>query len=298
VKRPGLGRGLDALIPQVPPPGGRSVAEIDISTIQPNPYQPRQAIDDDTIRELAESIRAHGILQPVVVRQSDSGYQLVAGERRWRAARAAGLATIPALVRQANDLQMLQVALVENLQRENINAMDAAAAYGQLMEEFGATQEEVAEAVGKSRTAVANTVRLLKLPPEIQRAVRENRLSEGHARALLALPSGAEMHIVWRKVEADGLSVRETESLVRRIAEPMAPSEPAAAPAPERDPNVGDLEQRLQRVLGTRVQIRPKRAGGTIQVTFTSAEDLQRIAELIEGARRPPNTPSPLGVVS
>lgn len=298
MKRPGLGRGLDALIPQVPPPGGRSVAEIDISTIQPNPYQPRQTVDDDTIRELAESIRAHGVLQPIVVRQSENGYQLVAGERRWRAARAAGLATIPALVRQANDLQMLQVALVENLQREDINAMDAAAAYGQLMDEFGATQEEVAEAVGKSRTAVANTVRLLKLPPEIQRAVREGRLSEGHARALLALPSGAEMHIVWRKVEADGLSVRETESLVRRITEPTAPSETAAAPAPERDPNIGDLEQRLQRVLGTRVQIRPKRSGGTIQVTFTSAEDLQRIAELIEGARRPSASSSPLGAVS
>jgi len=281
VKKPGLGRGLDALIPQLPAPGGRSVQEIGIENVLPNPYQPRHAFNDEALTDLAQSIKQHGVIQPLTVRRTEEGFQLIAGERRLRAARIAGLATVPAIIRPATDAQMLQVALVENLQREDINPVDAAEAYQQLMSQFNATQEEVSQVVGKSRTAIANTLRLLRLPQEIQAAIRDGRLTEGHARQLLALPNEAEMHIVWRKIDAHGLSVRETEDLVRKLMDRRGP-EPHHE-APERDPNLVDLEERLQRLLGTRVNITPRREGGTIAIVFTSLDDLNRIVDVLEG---------------
>lgn len=289
----GLGRGLDALIPaggHMPseerggtPPAAGVPLEVDIDLIAPNPEQPRTHFDPEELRELAESVREHGILQPLVVSREPSGtYRLIAGERRLQAARLAGRKTVPVVVREAAGRALLELALIENLQRSDLNPIETAVAYRRLMEEHGYTQEEVAVRVGKSRTAVANALRLLQLEPEIRRSVAAGEISEGHARALLGLPEGHRRLEGWREVVRRGLSVRETEALVRRMAAERASAVPTPAPARRRTAST-DLEMRLRRALGTRVTVVPRGEGARIVIECFSGDELARVVGILTG---------------
>lgn len=293
----GLGRGLDALIPSgaPPPPSGEPAAspaagaplELDIDLIAPNPEQPRTHFDPEALRELADSIREHGVVQPLVVsRDPAGGYRLIAGERRLQAARLAGRRTVPVVIREAAGRDLLELALIENLQRADLNPIEVAAAYRRLVDEHGYTQEQVALRVGKSRAAVANALRLLQLEPEIRRSVAAGEISEGHARALLAIPEGARRLEAWREVVRRRLSVRETEALARRAA--AAPAEPASPPSPSRrrTPS-GDLEMRLRRVLGTRVTVVPRGEGARIVIDCYSEDELDRVVGILLGEGEP-----------
>ena len=230
MRRKGLGRGLSDLLSGDSLAQSRAVIEIPLDDIEPNPMQPRQSMDDGSLEELTLSIETHGVLQPVLVRTAASGYQLVAGERRWRAARRAGLHTIPCLVQTADDVQALELAMIENLQRDDLNAVDAARGYRMLVSDFGLTQEDVAKKIGKSRSAVANTIRILELPAEVQEGIRSGQLSEGHGRALLPLVGHEDFGGVLQGVIDGGLSVRETERLVREMISPaeQAPERPVS----------------------------------------------------------------------
>ena len=214
-RRGGLGKGLGALIPAGVPEGFGGLDEIPVAAIRPNPFQPREHFDEEELASLAESIREVGILQPVLVRETDDGYELIAGERRWRAARRVGLQNIPALVRETDDASALEHALVENVHRSDLNVLEEAAAYQQLIEDFGLTHEEVSIRVGRSRTSVTNTLRLLQLPPTVQRLVRDKSLTMGHARALLGTPDRALQEQLARRIVAEGLSVRAIEDALR-----------------------------------------------------------------------------------
>lgn len=276
----GLGRGLGSLLPSSP--GGE---EVDIDLIAVNPRQPRAAFAPDQLAELVESVRAHGILQPLVVSQrtSESGatsYQLIAGERRLRAARQAGLTRVPVVVRESTPQGLLELALVENIQRADLNALEEAAAYRQLIDEFGLTQEVVAGRVGKSRTAVANALRLLGLPESVRASLSAGEISEGHARALLGLADEAARLDLWREIIARGLSVRQTEEAVRRARETAPPTEKAPRPP---DPTLAHLEERLQTSLGTQVRLERSRAGGRIVIRFYGDEDLEALIERLLG---------------
>ena len=279
----GLGRGLASLIPQRPGEAA-GPAEIPISRIVPNPRQPRQHIDDDGLGTLVESIRAHGVLQPILVTETLDGYQLVAGERRLRAARLAGLERIPAVIRQVIDRDQLELALVENLQREDLNPIEAAHAFRQLIDDFGFTQEQIAARVSRARSTVANTLRLLDLDSAVQDAVAADLVSEGHARALGALPAAAQVRLL-ETVLARDLSVRQTEELARRLRDGPAVS---SAPAPGPASPSGELErveEDLRRALGTKVSLARTRRGGRIVIEYYSDEDLGRLYErLIGGA--------------
>ncbi len=287
----GLGRGLASLIPTGAGDGGTSqgaggVREIPLASIRRNPYQPRERFHGPALDELAASVREHGILQPIVVIAADGGYQLVAGERRTRAAELAGLTTIPAVVRSADEQAQLSIALVENLQRADLDALEEARAYRRLMDEFGCTQEEVARRVGRSRSAVANTLRLLATAPAVQEAVAEGRVTEGHARAIAALDDPAAQVDALARVEAAGLSVRDTERLVRESV-----AGPAATPARRRgttpdDPDLERLEGDLRDALGTRVTITPGRQGGRITITWFDDEELGRLVDRLTGGTR------------
>jgi ParB family chromosome partitioning protein len=230
------------------------------------------------LAELAESIRAHGVLQPLIVRRAGDGYQLVSGERRWRASQQAGLSKVPAILKELDDREMLEVALVENVQREDISPLEAAVAYKRLSEEFHLTQEEVAKRVGKSRPAVANTMRLLNLPPEIRHSLSEGKITEGHARALLSIPDPVQQARTWRELLRSGGSVRVAETAARQSREPKArDSSPVS-----KDPNLLDIESRLRRALGTKVEIVPGRGGkGLLSIEFYGDEDLNRILEAL-----------------
>lgn len=287
-RKTGLGKGLGALIPDTtvwqgereagaPPQVG--VAEVPVNAITPNPRQPRVTMDRVALQELADSIREHGLIQPLIVTQSANGYQLIAGERRWRAAQLAGLATVPVLVKEAAPQQMLELALVENLQRADLNALEEAAAFRQLMDEFRLTQDKVAERVGRSRTAVANAVRLLKLPEPVKARLADGTISEGHARALQALENDAAMLKALATVTRNGLSVRQTEELVRRIlAEPKTKAKKVVAAAETRS-----LEDRMRRALGTKVNLFRSRKGGKVVIHFYSDEELDAIYRRILG---------------
>jgi ParB family chromosome partitioning protein len=292
VARPGgLGKGLGALIPagaNEPRPatgtgGGHGLQEIAVSAIQPNPYQPRDQFDEETLGALADSIREVGVLQPVLVRPAGDGYELIAGERRWRAARRVGLQTMPALVRETDDSSALEQALVENLQREELNPLEEAGAYQQLIEDFGLTHEQVAARAGRSRAAVSNTLRLLALPPAIQRMVREKQLQMGHARALLGTPDRAFQEQLARRIANEDLSVRAVEEAVREhndSAPPAAPTGGSTAPRGrrQRPAGIAELEELLGDHLETRVKISMNAAGrGRITVDFAGLEDLERI---------------------
>lgn len=283
--RRGLGKGLGALIPGAEVTSG--VIEVRVSEITANPRQPRYDIPAESLRELADSIREHGMLQPLIVTETGPAganraprYQLIAGERRWRAAMMAGLELVPALVKEATPQQTLELALVENIQRADLNPLEEANAYRQLMDEFGLTQEQVAERVGRSRVTVANSLRLLRLADEIKDALLTNRISEGHARALLGLTNAHLQLRVLRAIERGGLSVRQTEELVRRLTSGGEAEEQAAR---SQTPETRALEDRFRRALGTKVNLFRSKRGGKLVIHFFSEEELQTIYDHIVG---------------
>ena len=291
-RRSGLGRGLGALIPpDITGEAGSGLREVPVGSISPNPHQPRAYFDEEALASLTASVAELGVLQPILVREvGDERYELIAGERRWRAAKRAGLPSIPVVVRAVDEVLSLEQALVENLHREDLNPLEEAAAYQQLMEDFDLTQEAVAQKVGKSRSAVANTLRLFQLPPTIQRLVAENQLAAGHAKALLGTPDRAFQDELAQRIVAEGLSVRETEEAVRRHqeadAEPEAEAaEPSSAPratAPGkrlRAPGLLELEELLAAHLDTRVTVTMAGSDGKgkVVVEFGGLEDLERI---------------------
>jgi ParB family chromosome partitioning protein len=280
VQKRGLGRGLSALIPGAEGAGGTAL-EIPLAELESNPEQPRRHFDSAALEELAATIRTHGVLTPVVVRRAGHGYQLVAGERRVRAARLAGLTRIPAIVKEASNAQALEMALVENLQREDLNPVEAAEAYRRLIEEFGLTQEEVAGRLGRDRSSVANALRLLRLPRRLREDVAAGTLSEGHARALLGLEKTPDQLRARDLILKRGLTVRATEALVRRLRRGVR--SPGGRPK-SGDPNIQALEDRLRVALGTKVRIVRNGKGGILEVSFFSDEDLTRLVELMAGS--------------
>jgi ParB family chromosome partitioning protein len=289
VARPGgLGKGLGALIPTGVGDVTGGLAELPIASIRPNPQQPREHFDEEALAALAESIREVGVLQPVLVRSADEGYELIAGERRWRAARRVGLQTIPSIIRVADDAAMLQQAIVENVQREQLNPMEEAAAYQQLIEDFSFTHDEVATRVGKSRATITNTLRLLQLPPAVQRYLQDGSLRMGHARALLGTPDRAFQEQLAKRCVAEDLSVREVEEAIRRREE--SPATRAAAKSGEhgrlRPPGLLELEELLGDFLETRVRIAMGPRHGRVQIDFANLEDLERIYRaMTQGSR-------------
>jgi ParB family chromosome partitioning protein len=301
-RRSGLGRGLSSLIPQgesASAAGGERpyLAELSTSAIRPSPNQPRVHFDEESLGELAASIAQIGVLQPVLVRPVDDGYELIAGERRWRAAKRAGVDTIPAVVRTADDEGAVEEALVENLHRADLTALEEAAAYQQLIEDFQLTHEDVAQRVGKSRSAVTNTLRLLALPPAVQHLLADGKLSAGHARALLGTPDRSLQEQLARRAAAEGWSVRSVEEAVRHggvLPEPALPAtdgadrRPARAEAPSttlRPPGLLELEELLAGALDTRVAVQMGARRGKVTIDFADLEDLERIYRLIIGER-------------
>jgi ParB family chromosome partitioning protein len=284
-KRRALGRGLGALIPEGTPLAPPVERRIPIADIRPNPHQPRRFFDEERIAELAESVRRQGILQPLIVRKLDQGYELIIGERRLRAAQRAGLDRVPVIVKEATDAESMEMALVENIQREELTPIEEALAYRQLMDELHLTQEEVAARVGKSRPVITNLLRILNLPDEIKDEVDRGHLSVGHARALLALEAPEQQVDMARQIMRHGLSVRETETLVaQHTVRPEGPAllEPPPAPSPDdsmirRNIHIVALEEELTRTFGTKVRLRPKKRGGRIEIEYYSNEELEGI---------------------
>jgi ParB family chromosome partitioning protein len=284
--RKALGRGLKALIPDTKAASGRELLELNVDQIHPGRYQPRHNIDLDGIQELARSIKAIGIIQPILVKPGDgSTYELIAGERRWRAAQEAGLEKVPVIIQNAGEAETLELALIENIQREDLNPIEAALGYQQLIDKFSLTQEEVSSRVGKNRSSITNSLRLLKLPSQIQEDVSLGRLSMGHARAILSL-HGREKQLQARKtIIARDLSVRETESLVNKLGNPSASKPPKKKD--KKDLFISDLEAKIRRALGTKVAIRPGGKGGTIAIQYYSVAELERVTGHITGETLP-----------
>jgi ParB family chromosome partitioning protein len=281
-KKFGLGKGLDALLPGAegrPSEGG--IVQIPVEEILPNPRQPRAHFDPEEITELADSILEHGVIQPLIVtRANETGlYTLIAGERRWIAARQAGMNTVPAIIRDASDQQLVELALVENVQRADLEPLEAAEAYRQLAEEFELSHDEIAARVGKNRVTITNTLRLLKLPEAVKRALAEGKVSEGHARAILALPTLEAQMAVLSTILKKELNVRQTEELVRKLAG----SRPTPPPRPSPNPEALALEERLRQRLGTRVNLNHRRRGGTLVIHYYSEEELNSLVSLILG---------------
>jgi ParB family transcriptional regulator, chromosome partitioning protein len=284
MKRKVLGKGLAALLPEAPPQGpadGDVLLTVNPERIDPNPNQPRQHIDPEKLRELAQSMSEQGIVQPLVVRRVGARFQIIAGERRWRAAKQAGLAKVPVVVREANDAELLEIALVENIQREELNPIEEAAAYRRLVTELGYSQEQVAQRVGKDRSTVANLLRLLRLPREIRGLIAEQKLSPGHARPLLALAAPEAQVEIARQIVERGLNVRDVERRVKAASRPAKRKRAEAS-----DPNTREAEGQLERALGTPVHIRRQGKRGRMEIEFHSEEELHRIYEtLLRGAR-------------
>lgn len=276
-KRPALGRGLSALIPDTPAPPRESTIDVEVDRLLPNRAQPRMQIDEVRLDELARSIKANGIIQPILVRRAPHGYEIVAGERRWRAAQRAGLTRVPVVIRDVPDDKLLQVALIENIQREDLNPIEEASAYRRLMDDLQLRQDDLAAAVGKDRATIANYLRLLKLPDEVRAEVAASTISMGHARALAGLANPADQRRIAREIVARGLSVREVEAMVRKLTTPP-PAAPAESP---KDVHTRAAEEKLRFVLGTRVRIVRKARGGRIEIDFGSEDELQRVYELI-----------------
>lgn len=287
-KRPkgGLGRGLDALIPSSPLTEEMNergmLRRVPIASIRPNPHQPRTQFDDAALAELADSIREHGLIQPLIVHEAGpDDYTLIAGERRWRASQRAGLSELPVVVKETTPQGMLELALVENVQRADLNPLEEALAYQQLIEEFGLTQGDVAKRVGKSRPTVANMVRLLDLPANVQEAVAQGRLSGGHARALLALPGPEQQTAVMNSIVQQEWSVRKTEEVVRKL---LARKRPAKKQQEVVSAEIRHLEQRFRESLGTKVSIEKGRKGGRVVIHYYSDEELNAIYDAIVGS--------------
>jgi ParB family transcriptional regulator, chromosome partitioning protein len=291
VARPGgLGRGLGALIPAgTVADGAMGLQELPVVSIRPNSHQPREHFDEEALAALAESIREVGVLQPILVREAGDGFELIAGERRWRAARRVGLQTIPAIIRHADDASSLQQAIVENVQRESLNPLEEAAAYQQLIEDFSLTHDDVADRVGKSRATITNTLRLLQLPPSIQRYVQEGALRMGHARALLATPDRAFQEQLAKRAVGEDLSVRAVEEAVRaRNGEPEKPArgQGSSSRSMMRPPGLLELEELLGDYLETRVHVTMGPKLGRVVIDFATLEDLERIYRVMtEGSR-------------
>ena len=289
MNRKALGKGINALIPDfeigVPEPGvsGKQgvtqTRELLIDEISPNRFQPRKYFDDDKLEELVTSIRENGILQPVVVQKSETGYELVAGERRWRASKKAGLKKIPAMIREVSDTKALELAIIENIHRQDLNPIEEAEAYKRLAEDFSLTQEMIAEKVGKSRAAIANILRLLNLSRNIQENLISGKLSMGHARALLGLDNTGQMQAMCQEILKQGLTVRQTESKVNRLKKPEILR--LASSMKKKNIFIRDLEKELERKLGTKVEVSPKKTGGKLVVSYYSDDDLERIQNLI-----------------
>ncbi|MBI5167474.1 MAG: ParB/RepB/Spo0J family partition protein [candidate division NC10 bacterium] len=278
--RKALGKGLGALIPEAEEGQVQGIVEIPLEEIRPNRYQPRKRFQEEKLGELATSIKAHGVLAPVILRRAGSGYELIAGERRWRAATMAGLKAVPALVKEASGPAMLELALVENLQREDLNPLEEAEVYRKLTEEFSLTQEEIAHRVGRDRASVANTLRLLRLPEEIKGDVAAGTLSPGHARALLSLEGVSQQIKARERILSQGLSVRAAEDLVRRLKKAKGTT---IRPIPRGNPQLRALAEELSRALGTRVRILRRGKKGKLEIEFYSDAELERIYELICG---------------
>jgi ParB family chromosome partitioning protein len=279
-RQQGLGRGLASLIPQRAQPVG--TADIPIARIQVNPYQPRKRMDEEALATLATSIAEHGVIQPIIVSETLEGYRLIAGERRVRAAQMAGLDRIPAVVRQVADHDQLQLALIENIQRADLDAIEEAHAYRQLIDEFGLSQEDVAARVGRARSTIANTLRLLDLDPAVQDAIAQGRITEGHARAIAGLPTDAQPRVLATVLERD-LSVRETEEVVRRLRQPQKAQVQVRVQRQDTDPDLERVEEDFRRSLGTKVSLARTRRGGRIVIEYYSDDDLGRIYEKIVG---------------
>jgi ParB family transcriptional regulator, chromosome partitioning protein len=291
-RRPALGKGLSALIPEMPDVPRNGVLEIDVDLLAPSEQQPRLHMDDARLEELTQSIRANGVIQPILARRTGNSYRIIAGERRWRAAQRAGLLKVPVVVRdvpEGSARDLLELALIENIQRENLNPVDEALAYQRLGDEFALTQDQIAAAVGKDRSSVANYVRLLKLPEEVRADLAAGAISMGHARALLALPDATTQRHAVREVISRGLSVRDTEALVKRLANQgrhtteRQPDEGSMARhvEPAKDIHTRAAEDRMRFALGTKVRIVRRGTGGTVEVEFTSEAELNRIYEYI-----------------
>jgi ParB family chromosome partitioning protein len=284
-KKLALGRGLDALIPSVAPPDSagdtatdKSLFECDIDLIQPNRYQPRSHFASEELEQLSESIRAQGVLQPLLVRKQDVGYELVAGERRLRAAKMAGLKSIPVLLKDVSNTEMLEIAIVENIQRENLNPIEEAEAYHRLITEFGLTQEQASSRVGKSRSAVANFLRLRQLPDQIKESITHGELSMGHARALLGADNSVHQNAAWRAIIRKSLSVRQTEDLVKRLRSANAVVQQKKSTSEDR--HLISVADNLSRRFGTKVQIRRRGKKGKLEIEFYSNDDLDRLLEI------------------
>ena len=296
-KKNGLGRGLGALLKDTEQPlkreervvaAGPSIDMINIDAIEMNPYQPRTHFEEEALQELSESIKLHGIIQPITVRRLSVGkYQLISGERRTQASKRAGLTKLPAYIREANDQQMLEMALIENIQRENLNALEVALSYQRLISECKLKQEELGDRVGKKRTTVNNYLRLLKLPPDIQAAIRDQRLSMGHARAIVNVEKSEEQLYIFNKILSDDLSVRATEELVRNIGQKPKEQTPAAKAVADTagSSNSGEINQlqtRLSSHFGTKINIKSDKIGkGEIKIPFVSVDDLNRILDIL-----------------
>lgn len=286
MKRKALGKGLAALLPDTPTsqaPEGGGLLEVEVDRIDPNPDQPRQRIDAAKLAELASSMKEQGVVQPLVVRRVGGRFQIIAGERRLRAARQAGLAKVPVVVREASDAELVEIALVENIQREELNPIEEAAAYRKLVTELGYSQEQVAARVGKDRSTVANQLRLLRLPHEVRRLIAEQALSSGQARPLLSLSDADRQIEIARSIVEKRLTARDVERRVQAAKR----AKPASPPSPRSDPNTREAERRLQRALGTAVRIRRKGKQGRVEIDFHSEDELQRIYDAVLGGAKP-----------
>ena len=302
MSKPALGRGLGALLGGSPPLGQATTASPDsvaapaaapdtrervqrvpLNQVRPSALQPRKEFSDEALRELADSIRAQGIVQPLIVRERAGSFERIAGERRWRAAQLLGLPEVPIIVREADDRAVLELALIENLQRENLNAIEEAVGYSQLAEQFQLTQEEIATKVGKSRAAVANATRLLKLPAPVQSLVRTGRISVGHAKVILGLADERGQQLAAERIVKEGLNVRQTEGLIAKLQTRAARSPgdtktPAIVPV---DSNIGRLEEKLREKFGTKVQLKYTKGKGAVEISFFSDDELQRVLEIL-----------------
>ena len=296
IKNKGLGKGLEALFGDVEiraavnteddgqeyQHDGEQVLLIDINDIKPNSSQPRQVFDEEKINELASSIAVHGVIQPVLLKQSETGYELVAGERRWRAARKAGLKQVPAIVRELTKEQRMLVALIENIQREDLNPIEEAEAFQKMYEEYGFKQDDISQNIGKSRPYITNALRLLKLPEEIRSLVLSGQLSNGHARALVSIENSKKQLLIAEKIVSEGLSVRETEDLVRGIDQKKVRKVKKRG---NQDTDILEIEEELKRILGTKVTLKNKGASGKLEISYYSRDELERLIEVFRSVK-------------